>query len=359
MSPIQTRTSRRGRQTTGESCARHASEFEVNVASLTTHTPASLSQPAQGHRLRALPVLRRLRALRHVHAAPGHPERHAVVVVTPHSPLRTRLPLLPNHDLQGERVRGAKRMCAENAWLESSPSLLQDYDGPQPILPYVRIPTNPSPPQFENFIISVGTFLEKTALRNKAVGPLPPSSVHALVYPLHVLLITFWITLIYLLTIPTTVYLAVKTALLGSNSTGVTLSQLLDTSITPTSTGERKPTSPIQTSAAVSNASFTRRSRLVPPIRRQKRPPRARPRPVPHSPLRRHGRHPVHERRRGRPARRRPLRSRGARHVVVLGVCGALDRRGDGVGRGWVRGLPRGHRSRGGLRRENNLHETT
>ena len=101
-------------------------------------------------------------------------------------------------------------------------------------------PASPSSPtitsKLENFIISVGSFLERGALRNKAVGPLPPSSVHALVYPLHVLLITFWITLIYLLTIPTTVYLAVKTALLGSNSTGVSLSQLLDTSITPTST---------------------------------------------------------------------------------------------------------------------------
>jgi len=56
------------------------------------------------------------------------------------------------------------------------------------------------------------------------------------VYPIHVLLLTYWIVIVYLLTIPTTFYLVVKTMLLGSNSTGVTLSQLIEYTITPTST---------------------------------------------------------------------------------------------------------------------------
>lgn len=101
-------------------------------------------------------------------------------------------------------------------------------------------PASPSSPslssKLENCIISVGTFVETRALSNKSFGPLPPSSIHAFVFPFHVLLLTFWIVLIYLLTIPTTLYLVIKTALLGSNSTGVTLNQLIENSITPTST---------------------------------------------------------------------------------------------------------------------------
>ncbi|GMH83005.1 hypothetical protein TrVE_jg12916 [Triparma verrucosa] len=101
-------------------------------------------------------------------------------------------------------------------------------------------PASPSSPtlssKLENLLIGVGTFLEARALSNKPLGPLPPSAVHAFVFPLHVLLLTYWIILIYLLTLPTTLYLVVKTSLLGSNSTSCTLSQLIETSITPTST---------------------------------------------------------------------------------------------------------------------------
>ena len=101
-------------------------------------------------------------------------------------------------------------------------------------------PASPSEPTFtskiENGLITVGSLLESFALRSSSLGPFPASSVHAFVYPLHILLITLWILLIYLLTIPTTAYLLTKTTLMGSNSTGVTLSQLIDASVTPTST---------------------------------------------------------------------------------------------------------------------------
>mmetsp|Transcript_12820 Transcript_12820/g.26152 ORF Transcript_12820/g.26152 Transcript_12820/m.26152 type:complete len:357 (-) Transcript_12820:45-1115(-) len=88
----------------------------------------------------------------------------------------------------------------------------------------------------ESIIISLGTFFERQALAGHSVGPITPTSVHATVFPIHVLLLTYWIVVVYLLTIPTTFYLVVKTMLLGSNATGVNLSQLIESTITPAST---------------------------------------------------------------------------------------------------------------------------
>jgi len=90
--------------------------------------------------------------------------------------------------------------------------------------------------KIESVIISIGAFFERQALAGHSIGPITPTSIHAAVYPIHVLLLTYWIVIVYLLTIPTTFYLVVKTMLLGSNSTGVTLSQLIEYTITPTST---------------------------------------------------------------------------------------------------------------------------
>ena len=86
----------------------------------------------------------------------------------------------------------------------------------------------------EKAIIKIGQFLE-SATSNMTLGPLPPSSFHSLSYPLHIILLSHWILLIYLLSITSTVYVTTKTLLLGSSATGLTLPQIHSTIITPTS----------------------------------------------------------------------------------------------------------------------------
>ena len=89
--------------------------------------------------------------------------------------------------------------------------------------------------KLEGIIIRVGAFFERQALAGHSLGPLRPTTFHAAVFPIHVLLLTYWINLVFLLTIPTTLYLTVKTILLGSDCTGVTLTQLIESNLSPTS----------------------------------------------------------------------------------------------------------------------------
>ncbi len=88
--------------------------------------------------------------------------------------------------------------------------------------------------RLESMLISVGSFLERTALTPRALGPVPSTVLYSMLFPLHVLLLTYWIALIYLLSLPATLYLVVKTLLFGSVSTGATLEDVIADTITPT-----------------------------------------------------------------------------------------------------------------------------
>jgi acyl-CoA-binding protein len=76
-------------------------------------------------------------------------------------------------------------------------------------------------------IIALGKHLEKVTSAPISFLPfIPLTSLHALSYPLHVILLTTWIVLIYLLALTSVSVLTAKTLLLGSSSSGYSLSQI-------------------------------------------------------------------------------------------------------------------------------------
>ncbi|GMI30159.1 hypothetical protein TeGR_g7681, partial [Tetraparma gracilis] len=85
----------------------------------------------------------------------------------------------------------------------------------------------------EGLLISAGRLLE-AGTRGAGAGPLSPSSFHAMSYPLHVVLLTHWILLIYLLSSFSTLFLTAKTLLLGSAATGFTAASINSSVIAPT-----------------------------------------------------------------------------------------------------------------------------
>jgi acyl-CoA-binding protein len=113
-------------------------------------------------------------------------------------------------------------------------STLNNPQGEEPSTNFLH-PTN-IVSMMENVIIAAGRMIESLSL-NRIIPFVPPSTAHAMLYPLNVALLTLYCAFIFLIATASNYGVLMKTILFGSKSNrgGTVLTEIVDYSITPTS----------------------------------------------------------------------------------------------------------------------------
>jgi len=83
----------------------------------------------------------------------------------------------------------------------------------------------PTSPLFsiEKTLIKFASLLEKLCLSGRSFGPLSPSVLHSIIFPIHLTCLGLWIIAILLVTAMSAIVVMVKTVIYGARSSGVTI----------------------------------------------------------------------------------------------------------------------------------------